>query len=60
MGRPTLRAPSENPPFGYSLASRNKQVRDELWYVSFFFPQQFTFGLNEQGGVIDRYHFVLP
>jgi len=60
LGHPTFRASSEMPPFGYSLSDRNKNVKMEFWYVSFFVPQQFTFGFDARGILIDRYQYASP
>mgnify|MGYP006269629811 CR=1 FL=1 len=58
LGTPSIISNPSNPPFGYSL--KNKDVKKELWYVSFYLPHQFTFGFDEHDRLIDRYHFVSP
>jgi hypothetical protein len=60
LGRPSIIADSSKSPLGYSLTQHNKNVRKELWYVSFYFPEQFDFGFDEHGLLIDRYHYVSP
>jgi hypothetical protein len=60
LGRPSIIADSNKSPFGYSLANNNKNVKKEFWYVSFFLPEQFDFGFDERGLLIDRYHYVSP
>jgi hypothetical protein len=60
LGKPSIIADSDKSPFGYSLTSNNKNVKKELRYVSFFLPEQFAFGFDERGILIDRYHYVSP
>jgi hypothetical protein len=60
LGRPSIIADSNQPPLGYSLADKNKNVKKELWYISFWLPEQYDFGFDEHGKLIDRYHYVSP
>ena len=60
LGRPTIAADSDKPPFGYSLATPTNGVRKELWYVSWFAPEQFDFGFDGRGILVVRYHYVSP
>lgn len=60
LGSPTSSANSATPPFGYSLAHRDKRVKKEFWYVSFYFPEQFTFGFDERGVLVARARYASP
>ena len=60
LGKPSVIADSAHPPFGYSLSNNDKRIIRETWYVSFFFPQQYTFGFDNKGKLVRRYQYSSP
>ena len=60
LGEPSVLAESSKPPFGYSLADSDNRIAKEAWYVSFFFPEQYTFGFDTDGKLVRKYHYTSP
>jgi uncharacterized membrane protein len=60
VGEPSVISDSAHSPFGYSLSDSDKRIISEAWYVSFFFPEQYTFGFDNQGKLLRRYRYVSP
>jgi len=60
MGKPSIISYGDKSPLGYSLTEQNKNIKKEYWYVSFALPEQFDFGFDARGNLIDRYHYVSP